>query len=274
MTLPERVRRLTPEAVTDWFAVGNLGFLAVDIGLAHEANNFAAKAEWIPIFYSAVAPVLLAVALLLRGPAWLTRALATLVGVSSIAVGVLGMVFHLQSGFFEEQSLHQLVYTAPFIAPLSYVGLGLLVLLDRLERTGTLAWAQWVVLLALGGFVGNLGLTLLDHAQNGFFSPAEWTGVFAAAFAVTFLGTVMFRPSSRFVQVCFAVMGVQVLVGLLGAILHIRADVGSRATSWHDRLVFGAPIFAPLLFADLALLAGLGLWALWRLRPLPGDTAA
>ena len=33
------------------------------------------------------------------------------------------------------------------------------------------------------------------------------------------------------------------------------------------RIVHGAPIFAPTLFCDLAVLAGIGLWGLSRERP-------
>ncbi len=43
-------------------------------------------------------------------------------------VEVVGMLFHLNDTFFREQTLHNLVYTAPFIAPLSYAGLGLLII--------------------------------------------------------------------------------------------------------------------------------------------------
>ena len=54
---------------------------------------------------------------------------------------------------------------------------------------------------------------------------------------------------------------VQVAVGLLGFFLHARGNLGhTNATLW-DSFIYGAPIFAPLLFADLALLGVLGLWA-------------
>ena len=58
------------------------------------------------------------------------------------------------------------------------------------------------------------------------------------------------------------VMLSQVLVGVLGAWMHLQADLHAPAESLRDRFVFGAPIFAPLLFADIAILALLGLWGL------------
>jgi hypothetical protein len=59
------------------------------------------------------------------------------------------------------------------------------------------------------------------------------------------------------------VLGAQAVVGVVGFVLHALADLGRPSPSLVDRFVFGAPAFAPLLFADLALLGALGLWA-WR----------
>jgi ABC-type spermidine/putrescine transport system permease subunit II len=101
-----------------------------------------------------------------------------IVAVGAIVAGVTGMVLHLKSAFFQEQTLGTLVYSAPFIAPLAYVGVGLLLLLVRLEAPESPAFGWWIVLLALGGFVGNLGMSLLDHAQNGLFRWTEWVRSF------------------------------------------------------------------------------------------------
>ena len=74
--------------------------------------------------------------------------------------------------------------TAPFAAPLSYAGLGFLLLLNRTESPHSAGYGQWVTLLAAGGFAGNFALTLADHAQNGFFHASEWLAVLAAAFGL------------------------------------------------------------------------------------------
>ncbi|HSO37357.1 MAG TPA: hypothetical protein VLT33_32750, partial [Labilithrix sp.] len=105
-------------------------------------------------------------------------------GWGAIAVGVLGMVFHLESGFFAKQTLHNLVYSAPFVAPLSYVGVGLLILLLRSKDAQGPTLGPWLLVLSLGGFVGNFALSLLDHAQNGCFHATEWIPVVASAFAI------------------------------------------------------------------------------------------
>lgn len=61
---------------------------------------------------------------------------------------------------------------------------------------------------------------------------------------------------------CVVVMILQMAVGLIGAAFHVDANLGHSAmSSFRDRFVFGAPAFAPLLFANLALLALIGLWA-------------
>jgi hypothetical protein len=145
------------------------------------------------------------------------------------------------------------------------VGVGLLLLLGRTERAGSPAWSAWVVFLALGGFVGNLALSLLDHAQNGFFSAAEWVAVGAAALGASFLLVALVRPADRrFARLCLVLLAVYAGVGVVGFALHAAANLRRPGATLFERFVFGAPAFAPLLFADLALLAALGLWSMLR----------
>jgi hypothetical protein len=249
----------------------------VDIGLAHAINALANPAEWAPFVFSLIAPVVLVAAMVqggLRpsarsgeGPAArrLARGAGLAVGWGAVSVGVAGLLFHLDSAFFEEQTLKNLVYTAPFVAPLSYAGVGLLLILDRTTDAGSLEWARWVVLLAMGGFVGNFVLTLADHAQNGFFQRSEWIGVVASAWAVSSLCAVLVVYDNRpLVALALAVMVAQIVVGLLGFSLHVAADLKAPAASFWQKFLYGAPLFAPLLFANLALLAALALWAVAR----------
>ena len=126
------------------------------------------------------------------------------------------------------------------------------------------ASGAWIVLLALGGFAGNLALSLLDHAQNGFFSPLEWVPVGAAAFGCSFYLVGFLGADPRMLRVCLGICGLEALVGAAGFVLHLLEDLRKPAASLTARFVHGAPVFAPLLFANLALLAGLGLWAMLR----------
>ncbi|WP_165221048.1 hypothetical protein [Aquisphaera insulae] len=263
------------------FALSNVAFIGVDIVLAHAANDFAHGTEWIPVVFSAVATVVLLLAMILAGPlpavpgspgagpiapqAHVARWLGLVVGLGAIVVGVAGLIFHLRGDFFQEQSLRNLVYTAPFIAPLAYAGVGLVVLLDRMVAPRTMEWARWLLLLAAGGFLGNFVLSLADHAQNGFFYPTEWIGVVAGSIAAGFLIGGVIAPGSRPLLVMnSAIMVIQVVVGVMGFLLHLKGNLNAPGATIRDQFLFGAPIFAPLLFADLAGLGLLGLWAQYR----------
>ncbi len=246
----------------DAFVVFNLAFLALDVFLAHAINAFAHPAQWVPVVFSLVAPVVLGVAVVLglRGRTTLDTTLGHAVGWLSVGLGVAGMVLHLDSHFFAELTLKSLVYSAPFAAPLAYAGLGLLILLNRMSDAGTGEWSRWVVFLAMGGYFGNFGLSLADHAQNGFFNPMEWVPVVAAAAVVGFLLVAVAAPADRtFLRVSLVVVAVGAAVGLLGAYFHGRAILAEAPGSGMERVLYNAPPFAPLLFVDVGLLAAAGL---------------
>ena len=260
MTLFSRHRQL----IVEWFAVANFAFLTIDIYLAHSVNAFRHRAEWIPFYFSMAASLMLLIELFLNRGRVTHRSngLGVAVGTASILVGVLGLLLHLNSSFFEHQTIKSLVYTAPFAAPLAYTGLGLLLIMNRMVESTSMEWGLWLICLALGGFIGNFVLALCDHAQNGFFDPNEWIPVASAAFAVGFLATALIRGSSRrYLDLCLGVMLVQAMVGLLGFYFHGMAITRGTAPHLFENLIFVAPLFAPLLFPNLALLAAIGLWA-------------
>jgi hypothetical protein len=278
-----------PLAFVELFALNNIAFLAFDIAIAHAINAFDHPAEWVPVVFSVAASAVLVLAMLLggirprlpgseaEGPLGdrqrLARRLGLAVGWGSVAVGIAGLLLHLESQFFREATLKSLVYSAPFVAPLSYTGVGLLILLNRMVDSRSVDWARWLVLLSLGGFIGNFVLSLTDHAQNGFFRPEEWAGVVAAAAAVGFLATVLVVSDNRpLILLAAWVIAAQVGVALLGFYFHVRANLDQPAEGLWARFLYGAPAFAPLLFADLALLALLSFWALIRPRHLPGNS--
>jgi hypothetical protein len=121
-------------------------------------------------------------------------------------------------------------------------------------------WGQWVVLFALGGFVGNFVLSLCDHAMNGFFHATEWLPVFASALAVGFLGVALVEQHRSFLRIAVAVLALQIVIGFVGFYFHLIADINGLSSSLFENFVHGAPVFAPLLFVDLVLLAMIGLW--------------
>ena len=261
------MRLKDPAVLLEAFVTANFAFLAVDIYIAHSINSFRHWAEWIPFGFSILATLILVPGTLraIVGSAeWAPTRIGGIVGWVGIAVGVLGMLLHLDSHFFQNQTIRNLVYMAPFAAPLSYAGLGLLILLNRMEKHLSLAWGQWVVFLALAGFVGNFVLALLDHAQNGFFEFAEWIPVVASAYAIGALLVAVVSPANRrFLRICIGVLATQVVVGVLGFSLHLRANLTGPGGLW-ENFLYGAPIFTPFLFPNLAFLAMIGLSVMLR----------
>src|SRR3954470_16179386 len=89
-----------PGEWVELFALSNLAFLAVDIFLAHAVNQFAHWAEWIPFYFSLIAPVLLLIAWALDGLPPRRRGLGWWLGIgigwASVIVGVTGLLLHLE----------------------------------------------------------------------------------------------------------------------------------------------------------------------------------
>jgi hypothetical protein len=127
-----------------------------------------------------------------------------------------------------------------------------------------------VLLLAMGGFVGNFVLSLADHAQNGFFYWTEWIPVVSSAFAVGFLMVPFVVQVNRgYLAPCVVVVVIQMAVGLLGFYYHVESNLRGPAPRMFDNFVFGTPAMAPLLFPNLGLLTLIGLWVLRRHLPCP-----
>jgi len=262
----------SPRIWVELFALFNLAGLSPDIFLAHSTNFFRHRTEYIPLVFSVIAPVLLlpAVVLLARGQSPWWRAPGYVVGWGSVLIGVTGLLLHLESQFFQQWTLASLVYAAPFAAPLAYTGIGLLLIMNRMVDVNDLEWPLWVIFLALGGFAGNFIFSVTDHAQNGFYHHSEWIPVCSSALAVGFMIVpLVMRVSRAFLRGCAWLMLLQAAVGLLGFGLHVQADVYGVGPTLLDRIIYGAPVFAPMLFPDLVLLACIGLWVLYQRIPEP-----
>jgi hypothetical protein len=270
----DRTRRWASDYVlwVEAFALGNLAFLALDIYIAHSENGFLRLAEYFPLIFSLAAPILLVLAILARealGSVRIWIGIGYAVGVMSIALGLGGVIYHLDSQFFYERTLRSLTYAAPFAAPLAYTGIGMLLLLNRMVPRASGDWARWIVFLALGGFFGNLVLSLTDHAENGFFHWTEWIPVASSSLAVSFLLVFFFVAlTNRYFQACIAILLLQAVVGMTGFVFHGLADLHGPSRSFFQNVVDGAPPFAPLLLPNLMVLGLIGLWVVHR------DTAA
>lgn len=264
---------IQPWLLVEVFVSVNLGFLTFDIYLAHSVNNFRRPEEYIPLYFSAIAPAVLFLGLGIRRR-WLTvwKDLGYLVGWSAILIGLTGVILHLDSSFFYERTVRSLTYSAPFAAPLAYTGLGFLLLVNRMVDRESREWVEWVLLMALGGFIGNFVFSLVDHAGNGFFDHREWAPVWASAFAVGFLAAALtFKVSGGFLRLCSGVLLVQAGIGIWGFWLHAAHNLRGPSIHSFRNFVYGAPPLAPLLFPNLVLL---GLIPLWRLLQLSRETPA
>jgi len=255
-----------PQLWVELFVTANLAILAADIYIAHSVNHFQKAAEYIPLYFSLGAPVVLAILIGLR---WIGtfespwRDVGYMIGWLAVVVGLGGVLYHLESRFFLDRTLKSLTYAAPFAAPLAYTGLGFLLLMNRMVGARTAEWARWVIFLALGGFFGNFVLSLTDHASNGFFAKTEWIPVISSALATGFLIVpLVLTVTRRFMDVCLVVMLTQAFVGILGFWFHVEANLVEPGHSVFERLVNGAPPMAPLLFPNLVGLALIGMWAL------------
>ena len=254
-----------PWFLVEAFAVVNLGFLTFDIYLAHSVNDFRRAAEYIPLYFSTLAPLVLLAGLAFR-PRWkaVWVDLGYFVGWGAILIGLTGVILHLDSAFFYERTIKSLTYSAPFAAPLAYTGLGFLLVLNRMLDPDSVEWARWVLLFTLGGFIGNFVFSLSDHASNGFFHPLEWVAVGASAVAVGFLVTpLLVKVSKGFISLCALILLGEAGIGGWGFVLHAAGNLHGPSMQPFKNFIYGAPPFAPLLFPNLMLL---GLIALWRLR--------
>jgi hypothetical protein len=254
----------SPPLWIEVFVTANLGFLIFDIYLAHSVNQFRNRAEYIPLVFSAIAPMLLVIGLSARNWSVIWKILGYIVGWSSVIVGLAGVLFHLESHFFYERTLRSLTYSAPFAAPLAYTGLGFLLIMNRMVSADKDEWAQWVLFLALGGFVGNFIFSVSDHAQNGFFNHLEWVPVIASALAIGFLIVPLVTlVTRRYIELCLAIMLLEAAVGVWGFLLHAAGNLRGPSVHAFDNFIYGAPPFAPLLFPNLTIV---GIIALWRIR--------
>jgi hypothetical protein len=239
------------------FAGLNLVGLIPDVWLAH-TSFWHSHVEAVPLVVSAVGGAI-ALLVALVGVGRVGRALLDLVALVCVATGAVGLALHLGADTLAQPTLHRLVYSAPILAPAAYAGLGLL-LYTAAHMRDAKRRGRAVMLLAGLGLLANFVLCLLDHAQNGFWAPVEWISVVAGAFGgvsvttAALLGTL--RDGER--RFVWWVLAAMLLTAAIGTTLHVVANLRAEGPLL-DRMRYGAPVFAPALFADLAILAALGL---------------
>jgi hypothetical protein len=254
-------------------------FLGVDIYLAHSISGTIVTREWIPIIFGPVAGLLLLLAgvIALRRRS-LATVIANVVLIASIAVGLLGAYYHLLRAILpsapvgEQVDVGLLVWAPPLIGPLMFSMVGLLGI--------SAAWVESPpdsgVLVLLGGrrlslpysktrayfFIVGMGSlatvisSVLDHARTSFENPWLWVptiaGVIGTAVGVT-LGALEKPTRADLITYALAML-LLILVGLVGAVLHVRDDLTAGGVFVAERFIRGAPFLAPLLFSNMGVL--------------------
>jgi len=270
-------------------------FLGIDIYLAHKISGTIVPREWIPIIFGPAAGVLLIAAGLLafkKRPAAVI--LANVVLIASIVVGLLGAYFHLVRGtlptapFGERINIQLLIWAPPVIGPLMFSLVGLLGISaawiedppdsGRLrllgKRTIQMPFSKtraYLLMISLG-ILATLISSVLDHARTDFANPWLWLptglGVFAAI--VAFALAAYQEISVRDLRVYLISMGLLIVVGLIGMVLHIGQNLTSEGLVIQERFIRGAPFLAPTLFSNMGLL---GLLVLLDPAEKPADEA-
>ncbi|MBN1562855.1 MAG: hypothetical protein JXA10_03390 [Anaerolineae bacterium] len=254
-------------------------FLGIDIYLAHDISGTIVPNEWIPIIFGPVAGALLLVAgviALRQRP--LATLIATTVLMASIAVGLLGVYFHLRRAALpdapsgEQVTLALLAWGPPFLGPLMFCLVGLFGLSaawveeppdsGRLRMPG--GWhvplplsktRAYFLMFSLGHLITVIS-AVLDHVRTGFDNRYLWIPVVVGLFA-TFVSAILGlldRPHRGDLAVYVLAMGLMMLTGLIGLVLHVDDNLTSRGQFVLERFIRGAPFLAPLLFANMGML--------------------
>lgn len=292
----QRFRRLPvsrDQAMLLMVAVNEL-FLGLDTLLAHQTSGTIVPREWIPIVFGFTSGLLLLAAGLL---AIRNRPLATVIGtltlVASIVVGVLGAYYHVRRAtlpgapFGEQLTVNLLIWAPPVMGPLAFALVGFLGI--------SAAWVEKPVnsgtLLLLGGrklhlpysktraylYMVGMGMlaalvsSVLDHARSGFHSPWIWfataVGIFGLVAPVVLAA--LDEPTPLDFYTYIGAMVLLLVSGLLGASLHALSNLVAGNTIVIERFLRGAPLLAPMLYANMGLL---GLLALLDPQEHPGES--
>jgi len=257
----------------------NLIFLGVDIYLAHNISGTIVPNEWTPIIFGFVGGgILLGAGLIALKHRPLASLLATLTLLVSIGVGLLGAYFHLVRAILptgpagQQISIDLLVWAPPILGPLmfSMVGImglsaawpeipadsGLLVMPGNRKLLLPYAKTQAYFYIVGMGALATVISSVLDHGRLSFDNLWVWlptgVGVFATVVAVI-LGATN-RPTRSDLWTYTVAMLLMIAVGVGGAWLHIESDLTTQGRFVAERFIRGAPILAPLLFANIGTL--------------------
>jgi len=267
---------LSRDQVMLLMAAANLILLGLETYIAHLISGTIVPYEWIPITFGPIAGVILLIAglIALRNRP-LATILASFVFVASIVIGILGAYFHLARAMMpyalpgEQISVPLLVWAPPVLGPFTFALVGLLGLsaawIEDPPDSGTLillgdyrlrlpySKTRAYFFITGMGALATVISSVLDHARTDFSNPWLWVptaiGIFATVVAtgMGFTG----KPFRSDYFIYTTAMLLMILAGVLGTGLHILQDLTSLREVVLERFIRGAPLLAPLLFADI-----------------------
>jgi hypothetical protein len=269
-------------------------FLGIDIYLAHKISGTVVPREWIPILFGPAAGLLLLFAAW-KGVRRSKFALytANLVFAASIFVGLLGTYYHFVRAILPTAppgsriSIQLLVWAPPVIGPLVFSLVGLLgitaIWKEYPPGSGNLIlWhgksvqfpfnkTRAYFLMVSLGIMATLISAVLDHARTSFQNPWLWVPIVVGALGVIspLVLAMIPKPSRGDLLIYSLVMVLLLLVGVLGAGLHILDNLTSRGELVVERFIRGAPFLAPLLFSNMGILGLLNLYPTQQPEPIP-----
>ncbi len=259
----------------------NMVAIGFETYLAHLISGGIKPGEAIPVGFGPVAGVIMVVALFLRirGKAPTQTTLVILgVAAASVVVGILGTAFHWERGIApavmpgNRIRWDWLIHAPPVLGPLAFAGIGLMGILSALKEkvpgqfefpgvfslnTPLSKTRQLLWLVGLGLAAATFS-SFIDHARTDFEDPFVWTPVVIGVFGsvVTLVLAMLPKHTSSDYFVFFWTMMLMVLLGVMGLGLHINADLpeGPQGGINTERFIRGAPVMAPLLFANMGIL--------------------
>jgi len=256
-----------------------LVMLGVDTYLAHSISGTIRTGEWIPILFGPAAGALLGLAgLVALRKRMAANIAATVVFLASVAVGVLGSYYHLVRAVVSAAPAGQqltaaiLLYAPPILGPLTFalvavlglsaawqeeeVDSGRLRLFGGLRLKMPLSKTRAYFLLVALFNLATLISSVIDHARTNFENPWLWLPTIAGAFAtlVSLFIALAEKPGRGDLAVFVAAMLLMMAVGAVGAVLHVLTNRTGQGAVIIERMIRGAPVLAPLLFANMGLL--------------------
>ena len=277
------VRRLRIPLGRDQFmlllAAINLVVLGVDTYLAHDIDGDVRGFEWIPIIFGPIAGILLLIAgLVALRKRMLANTLASLVALACFFIAFFGSYFHLYRGLLPLAPAGQtvtallLIYSPPLFSPATFGLVGILIFSAAWQeeplgsgvlqlpaaRQLEMPYPKTQAYFFMTGLfiLATVVSSVMDHARTNFENPWLWLPTFIGMFAVVACVAMgaFSTPKRADLLTYLATMILMILVGLLGAYFHLERDLTNQGAFLSERFLRGAPMLAPLLFANMGLL--------------------